>query len=237
MYNTYVYYYQFLPAHLKQSYLTLLDALKNHRESAFVPFLRPEDLEKIIDCIILEHPNISFFQQYTFKTYNELVFCVEFHYFLDSEKDRGVRLEMENQARKIAAYAKSVSNSKVEQAKAVYDYFSKYVSYDFEYESHKFAHTPAGPLLYAKGICKAAASAYKMILDIDELNIPVICVQGTYGGVPHAWALIYLEGKWYPLDPTVAICAENKVSYDGFCMLPYPKEKYEAWNVFPLPQI
>ncbi len=235
MNNTYVYYYQFLPKHLQQTYMKLLEALKNHEERTFVPFLRPEDLEKIIDCIILEHPNISFFQQYTFKTYNELVFCVEFHYFLDSEKDKVVRLEMENQAQKIAAYAKSVSNSKVEQAKAVYEYFSKHVVYDFEYEKHKFAHTPAGPLLYAKGICKAATLAYKICADL--LDIPLVCVQGTHDGVPHAWALIRLSDKWYPLDPTVAICAENKVSYDGFCMLPYPKEKYEAWNVFPLPQI
>ena len=145
---------------------------------------------------------------------------------------------MENQARKIAEHAKSVSNSKVEQAKAVYEYFSKHVVYDFEYEKHKFAHTPAGPLIYGKGICKAATLAYKMILDTDELNIPVICVQGTHAGVPHAWALIYLEGKWYPLDPTVAIChdAENTISYDGFCVLPYPQKKYEACSPFPLPQ-
>ena len=235
MHNTYVYYYTQLSERLQRDvYLPILKALQAHREKCAVPFITVDELELVLDVLTLEQPIISFYQSYRFRTFNNLVFSVEFEYLLSNEKQEAVIAGMVEQANKVAAYARSVSgDDPIMQIKTVYEYFSRRVTYDFEL--HPYAFNAAGVLLYGNGVCVGISLALEMVLDM--LCIPSIVVRGEHDGGAHAWSMVYLEGNWIPFDLTVGVCSstENRISYDGFGMLPCP-EKYQAWNAFRLPK-
>lgn len=235
MHNTYVYYYAQLPKRLQRDvYLPILKVLQTHKEKCAVPFITVEEMDLVLDCLVLEQPLISFYQTYRYRTFNGLVFSIEFDYLLNAGKQEIVINEMIDQANKIAAYAHSASGeNSIMQVKALYEYFSKCVTYD--YELHSFAFNAAGVFLYGNGVCVGISLALKMVLDM--LCIPSIVVRGEHDGGAHAWSMLYLADTWIPFDLTVGVCSstQNCISYDGFGMLPYP-EKYQAWDAFPLPQ-
>ena len=236
MHNTYVYYYAQLPKRLQRDvYLPILKALQTHKEKCAVPFITVEEMELVLDSLVLEQPLISFYQTYRFRTFNDLVFLIEFDYLLSVEKQETVTAEMIEQANKIAVYARSVSDDPFIMVKTVYEYFCTRVVYDGEL--HSYAFNSAGSLLYGEAVCMGIAIGFKLVLDILGI-IPSFCVRGEHEGGAHAWSMVYLNGKWLPFDVTVGVCQTDKsnICYDGFGTLPYP-EKYKPWEAFPLPNL
>ena len=236
MHNTFVYYYAQLPERLQRDvYLPVLNALQAHKEKCAVPFISIKDMELVIDVLVLEHPLVSFFRSYRYRTFKDLVFSVEFDYLLTEEQQNAVTTEIIDQANKIAFYARSVSDDPFIMVKTVYEYFCTRVVYDGEL--HSYAFNSAGSLLYGEAVCMGIAIGFKLVLDILGI-IPSFCVRGEHEGGAHAWSMVYLNGKWLPFDVTVGVCQTDKsnICYDGFGTLPYP-EKYKPWDAFPLPNL
>ena len=232
MHNTYVYYYTQLPEHLqKDVYLPILKALQKHEERCVLPFIRIDDMERVMDVIVLEHPLISFYQAYRYRTFYDTVFSIEFEYLLEKEKQDAVTDRIMDQANTIVAYARLGGETPFVRCKRVYEYLSTQVVYD--HDAHSYAFNVTG-LLYGKAVCMGLALGVKLLCDL--LGIPCICVRGEYGdGMEHAWNLVCLERRWVPFDVTVGVCRtiDEKINYEGFCTLPSP-EKYKIWDAFPL---
>ncbi len=233
--NTYVYYYSRLSERLQREvYLPLLRALQSHREKCALPFVAAEELERVLDCILLEHPLISFYSEYSFRTFKDLVFSVEFKYLLNEEQQRAVEEDIVSFANSVASRARSVSDDPFMQVKSVYEQISRGVAYDTEYHSYSFN---AAGVLYGRAVCLGISLGFKLISDI--IGIPSFVVRGAHGGEPHAWSMVCLGGGWYPCDLTVGVCqttAEEGVCYDGLCALPN-REMYKAWESFPIPDL
>lgn len=230
----YLYYYHLLhDESLQRLYLIISEALQAHKERCAVPFSDKKDVEKVIDLVVLEQADASPFGEYTLRTLDDMVFCVEFSFLLDRNKQEVVNAETVSQAVRIATYARSKSNDPLQQIKAVHEFFVRHVRYDFDYR--RFAFCAAGPLLYGRGVCMGIALAFKLIL--DRLHIPSICVRGEHEGEPHAWSLVQIDGCWYPFDLTVDVCRSNdrEISFDGFQSL-LSCEKYQPWPEMPLPE-
>lgn len=235
MHNTYVYYYSRLSERLQREvYLPILQTLREHREKCALPFVTAEELEMVLDCILLEHPLISFYSEYSLRTFNDLVFSVEFRYLLNEGKQRAVEEDIVSFANSVASRILSVSDDPFTQVKSVYEQISLGVTYDNGL--HSYAFNAAG-VLYGRAVCLGISLGFKLISDI--IGIPSLVVRGEHGGEPHAWSMVCLGGSWYPCDLTVGVCqstAEEGVCYDGLFALPN-REMYKTWGSFPMPEL
>ena len=132
--NVYLYYYAHLSERLRRDvYLPILKALQSHQEKCELPLVSVRDVERVIECLVLDVALISFFSDYSLETFNGLVFAVEFKYFLNKELQDEANSKMMVQASKIASYAKMMGNDPIEQVRAVHRYFVTHVKYDYDY--------------------------------------------------------------------------------------------------------
>lgn len=229
---TYVYYYGQLSDDLKRIYLIILDALRTRKEQCALPFVSMEEVEMVLDCIVLEQPLICPFREYQMRTFNDLVFSLEFEYLLDEKTHRTTTAKLRSQTKKIADYARAVGSLPPTQIDAVHRFFTQRVKYDTA--QGRLAFHTAGALLLGNAVCQGIGLGFKCVM--DELCIPCVCVRGEHEGEPHCWNLVYCR-QWHPFDLTVDVCLSNDgfISYEGFGNLPSP-EKYRAWEDFSLPK-
>lgn len=232
MYNTYLYYYNLLPSHLKAVYTKILEALRSHSDRVAIPFISTDELEKVMEYIVLDCNVIPLFDEYKYLSFRESVCAVEFKYLLNKGYQHFINKELISKASKIADYARSCGNDTLCRLKALHKYFTKNVKYSAE---HPCAFSAAGPLLFGEGVCIGMASALHLLLCI--LGIPVICVRGKHEGEEHAWNLVYCDGNWHPFDITASVCFSKGgcPSFEGFGSLPCP-EQYTLPSDVSLPE-
>lgn len=112
-----------------------------------------------------------------------------------------------------------------DKEKAIHDYIVNNTRYDIEnVEKNTLpveAHTPYGVFVTKVAVCDGYASAMKKMF--DAVGIENLIVVGDSQGVPHAWNLVKLYGKWHHVDATWddPIVIENGkykdiLSYDFF---------------------
>ena len=58
-------------------------------------------------------------------------------------------------------------------------------------------------LLTKKGVCYDTASLFAAMC--RSQNIPCIIEKGYYKGIYHAWNKVYINNKWYKVDPSIPI--------------------------------
>ena len=234
MCNTYVYYYNFLSPHLQRVYSNVLEALRSHTKNVAVPFITTPEMESVINYIVLDHPLISFFDEYKYIFFQECVCGIEFKYLLGDDTQAFINKEIIAQANKITDYARLKGDDPVLQIKAIHEFFTKRVKYCTE---SNYAFNAIGPLLFGKGVCIGISASFKLLLDLLDTNINCISVSGKYEGEAHAWNLVYYNGQWHPFDLTASVCLSKDgcYSFEGFCKLYYP-EKYTTDGDIPLPK-
>ena len=70
---------------------------------------------------------------------------------------------------------------------------------EFEDVNHAY-----GAIVNGKALCKGYASAYQLLCYMADVK--AITVNGYLNGnIPHAWNMVYVDGKWYQVD-----CSSNQ---------------------------
>ena len=108
-----------------------------------------------------------------------------------------------------------------ETVKAVYDYMVRNCSYD---ETNLDQNMYSVMVLHS-GVCASFAESFEFIMQI--LGIPCTVVYGRLtrsSGIlgttlGHEWNILELDGKWYHVDVTSAVCIskENEIDYRVRC--------------------
>ncbi len=101
--------------------------------------------------------------------------------------------------------------SDYEKVKEIHDYIINRVSYD-----RQLTKTSAYDALIDKS---AVCEGYSMLayLMFTEAGLETRIISGTGDGVPHAWNIVKVNGKWYNIDLTW----DDPISSDGKPMLVY----------------
>ena len=93
-----------------------------------------------------------------------------------------------------------------EKVKGAYDWITENVQYDFDNEDndeYQLCHSTYAAIVQKNAVCQGYATLYyRMML---ELGVDCRYVRGTAGYVEiedHAWNIVYLDGKYYNMDPT-----------------------------------
>jgi len=232
-FKTFVFYYTELPEEEQRVYMQLLRGLESHLDKCNVDSVcNAKQIERILDCIRLDNPIISYYNTYTMYTLNDMVVSVVFDYYLSEDEQNHINDAMLEQANKVAGYARAKGMGARDRVMAVHEYL---VQWEYDYDFKSYSYTPAGTLLYGKSVCIGVALAFKLILDI--LGIPSITVRGEHDGEGHAWSRVYYDNAWHFFDVTFDMCGtkNGKISYRNFERSDAP-EKYKTWSEFPLPK-
>ena len=92
--------------------------------------------------------------------------------------------------------------NQLEQTKAVYDWLTTEIQYDYEtaYSSETYlikeqAYYLEGVFLHQKAVCDGKSKAYALLLNM--LEIPCFRDTGKSENGDHAWNMVEIDGKWY----------------------------------------
>ena len=92
-----------------------------------------------------------------------------------------------------------------------------------------FCHTAYGALQDRRAVCDGYAAAFAMLAEAAGIRCTVI--QGTAGGLPHAWNLAELDGAWYHIDCTWdEPAAGDPAKHDCFLLSDAAMRRTHSWD-------
>lgn len=182
-------------------YIEILYALENQKKEIELSSNHPEEIDKVFQCVLIDHPEIFYTDGYSFVKYtlgNEVRRIIfEPNYIYSKE-------EIEKRKAKIEEEVKSIleeipqNASDYEKVKAVYEYIIKNTEYYTEAEDNQ---NICSVFLEKTSVCQGYAKAVQYLL--KKISIPVTLVMGSVeNGEGHAWNIVEIEDKYYHLDAT-----------------------------------
>lgn len=195
----------------REKYLVLLDTFQTREERAY-PETDLDDLSRIRDCVIADHPELFYVNgvqmQTTTNSVSGLVVdvTVDGQYSLSAEEAEALRPQIEAAAAACVAGLPEGADDYV-KAKHFYEYLVTNVEYDRSIVlddegtgNSMSGQTVVDALVRGKAVCAGYARAYQYLL--QQTGVPCVLVTGMARNENHAWCAAYLDGDWYCVDPT-----------------------------------
>lgn len=117
--------------------------------------------------------------------------------------DRKEAVKLAARCQEILDGMKVDKNSEYRKEKYFHDYLVGHTVYTTEEEEkgdQDLLSSPAGPLLYGKGVCSGYARAMKLLCDLAGVKCKTIV--GVGNGVDHEWNMVKIKNHWYHVDVT-----------------------------------
>lgn len=194
-----LYYYESLPVEEKQIYTEVYLSLKN-REEVSVSTLDSEQLDRIYQFVMNDHPEIFYSSGYvcTRHTLGEEVRELTFLGKYDMTS-----LEVTEKEEAIALYVQNCFGAMPQgldqygQVKYIYDYIIGNTQYNLEAENNQ---NICSVFVNQESVCQGYAKGTQYLL--RQLGYEITLVSGEAEGGSHAWNLIKVDGAYYYLDTT-----------------------------------
>lgn len=250
------YAYNLLSDDEKSVYNTVLDAINNFvvEISSLTPSITDTQVQKIVDYIQRDHPEIFWFQHgatFFFDTSTHIVNKLELKYCMTQEEAKRRQEKIES-ATKSFLTAVNDTMSDYEATLHIYENIIKLVDYDtIGLERQKrttvSADTPDdlrsiyGVFVNKKAVCAGYAKALQYLLNLCGIECTYVTSE------THAWNLIKLEGEYYHIDVTWGDGSDTKkdknqidaINYDCFCITTEELSRLDSHtpeSSFPIPK-
>jgi hypothetical protein len=201
---------------------TIHKALLNRKESVTIKYSIPDyklDLDKLFEKVLsidkkltsrdgdyLYYSLSSWSAQAKMIGSNTTLNC-RFTYKTTSEEEQ----LLDKKIKSVLKALELEEASDYEKVKAIHDYIINRVSYDTKLEKSSAYNA----LNEKSAVCEGYSTlAYRMFL---EAGLESRIISGTGDGVPHAWNIVKVKGKWYNIDLTW----DDPVTSSGKPMLVY----------------
>ncbi len=93
-----------------------------------------------------------------------------------------------------------------EKELACYNWLAAHAEYDQRhYEKSgapRSSYEPYGPLVEGTGVCLGFASAFQLLMDLEDIQCITVIGAAYESRENHAWNMVCLDGTWYCADPT-----------------------------------
>ncbi|MEF9935510.1 MAG: transglutaminase domain-containing protein [Clostridium sp.] len=149
----------------------------------------------------------SFIDSYTIyydPTGSSNVYTVELNYGRPIDEVRRKSKEVDEAVNAITPKITSRNNTDRQNIRAIHDFIINNTAYNIDGVNNDTLeiedHTAYGILIKQVGVCDGYAITMRKML--DTIGIENMVVIGTGDGVPHAWNLVKLSGKWFHVDST-----------------------------------
>lgn len=192
--------YELLSGEEQEIYAQIYASIKE-RESAEVATTDTEQLEKVFQCVLNDHPEFFYVEGYTFTKYSKgnkitkLVFDAS--YTMDAAKAEEKKQAIEACTKEILSGI-SADADDYEKIKYIYEYIIENTEYNVEAENNQ---NICSVFLDKQSVCQGYAKATQYLL--LKVGIKASIVVGFVdGGEGHAWNLVYADGEPYYVDTT-----------------------------------
>lgn len=230
-------------------YVEMLHALTGYVEEMEVSTLDTEEIDRVFQCILLDHPEIFYADGYSFVKYTlgeevrKLTFTGTYIYDREEKQIREELLE-EKINKALEEVPKEASD--YDKVKYVYEWIVRHTEYDREAEDNQ---NICSVFLGGRSVCQGYAKAAQLLL--QRLGIPATLVTGTVDNAEgHAWNLVSIDHEYYYMDVTWADASyllKNEegiigqqlpeISYDYLCVTTEELAKTHSFSdLIPLPE-
>lgn len=202
--NTFLAYYPRLSEPDKKVYLSIYEAVKEHRDELVLDGNLESRLFDIAFCVLFDHPELFWVKQdikavYRSDGYSEWT-EISFKYHQFDEGLEKSRILFENAVQHILLQAQ-VYKTDFEKERFVHDYLVQNVSYeaDCDYEDSSYS-----ALVKKKSVCDGFSKAFQYLmlrLGIQSWYVPGKVHGGSNSG-EHAWNQVQIGGECYNVDVT-----------------------------------
>lgn len=244
-----LYYFSNLEITEQNMYVEILYALENYVEDMKVSTTDTAMIDKIFQCVLMDHPEIFYTDGYSFVKYTlgEDVQKITFKgtYIYSQEEKEEKEAQIEEAVFEILAGIKADATD-YEKVKYVYETIIHQTEYDMESKDNQ---NICSVFLNHRSVCQGYAKAIQYLL--TKLNIPTLLVIGTVEtGEGHAWNMVKINNQYYYLDATWGdasyLVSMNEtqqepqyvpaINYDYFCITTEEISRtHNAGDLMPLP--
>jgi len=200
-YDHYMYVYNELPDAGKELYDILYDATVNFKDRVNVPTRDMEVIDRIFNCMMLDHPEIFYVTGYRCIRYTQgdtvkqLAFSPSYCYTESQVTE--IKPLLESKADSIVGLI-SPDSSDYDKIKFAYNYIVLNTEYDLNSSDNQ---NIISVLLNGRSVCQGYAKTMQLLL--NKMNVPCCLVTGSVStGERHAWNVIKADGEWYYADVT-----------------------------------
>ena len=187
-----------------------------------------ESIDKVFQCVLIDHPEIFYTTGYTYTKYSrgEKTVGIDFAGTYDQTKEEAVaRAEAIRSVTAEWLSGMEEAASEYDKVKAVYEAVIFSTNYDLSAADNQ---NIASVFLGGASVCQGYAKATQYLL--NHLGVMCTLVQGTVDtGEAHAWNLVQVDGDYYYVDTTwgdASYRMENgseqrslpEINYDYLCV-------------------
>lgn len=203
----------------RELYDLLYSVIVNYEENVALPTKDKDMLDKVFNCVMLDHPEIFYVNGYTYTkhTLNDVVQMLT----LTPSYCYGEGDKLELEKRIDVAADEILKNvyppaSDYDKIKYIYEVIIGMTEYDLNSPDNQ---NVISVLLNGRSVCQGYAKTFQLLL--NRLNIPCSLVTGSVrNGERHAWNLVEADGEWYYVDVTWGDASYQNIDGDDVNYIP-----------------